>query len=114
MKKLLLLLVAAMLTTATAVAQSAKQKGYVVVTDYVKANGKRDVSDILQKIIDDNPNRTIYFPDGLYLISKPICTPAAFPPPDSSCIPPFHNPMLYFFSFQVFFPAKLQKKQRIF
>ncbi len=76
MKKLLLLLVAAMLTTATAVAQSAKQKGYVVVTDYVKANGKRDVSDILQKIIDDNPNRTIYFPDGLYLISKPICTPA--------------------------------------
>ena len=76
MKKLLLLFAAAVMMAAPAVAQSAKQKGYVVVTDYVKANGKKDVSDIIQKIIDDNPNRTIYFPDGVYLISKPICTPA--------------------------------------
>lgn len=51
-----------------------KDMGYVVVK--VKANGKVDVSDAIQKIIDDNPNRTIYFPDGVYLISKPICTPA--------------------------------------
>lgn len=50
--------------------------GYVVVTDYVEANSGEDVSDALQKIIDDNPNRTIYFPDGEYLISKPINTPA--------------------------------------
>ena len=50
--------------------------GYVIVTDYVKANGKKDVSDIIQKIIDDNPHRTIYFPDGIYLLSKPIKTPA--------------------------------------
>ena len=76
MKKLLLLFAAAVMMAAPAVAQSAKQLGYVVVTDYVKANGKKDVSDIIQKIIDDNPNRTIYFPDGLYMISKPICTPA--------------------------------------
>ena len=34
------------------------------------------MSDAIQKIIDENPNRTIYFPDGTYLISKPICTPA--------------------------------------
>ena len=35
-----------------------------------------DVSDALQTLIDENPNRTIYFPDGVYLISKPILTPA--------------------------------------
>lgn len=50
--------------------------GYVVVTDTVKADGSGDVSDEIQSIIDGNPNRTIYFPDGVYLISKPICTPA--------------------------------------
>ena len=52
-----------------------KKLGYVVVTDFVEANAGRDVSDELQKIILDNPNKTIYFPDGEYLISKPICTP---------------------------------------
>ncbi len=50
------------------------EEGYVIVK--VKADGKRDVSDAIQKIIDENPNRTIYFPDGVYLISKPILTPA--------------------------------------
>ena len=50
--------------------------GYLIVTDYVEANRGKDVSDELQKLILDNPNRTIYFPDGVYLISKPICTPA--------------------------------------
>ena len=50
--------------------------GYVVVTDYVEANTGKDVSDELQKIINENPHRTIYFPDGEYILSKPICTPA--------------------------------------
>ena len=50
--------------------------GYLIVTDYVEANSGKDVSDELQKLILDNPNRTLYFPDGVYLISKPICTPA--------------------------------------
>ena len=50
--------------------------GYVVVTDYVKANTGEDVSDAIQKIIDENPHRTIYFPDGEYILAKPICTPA--------------------------------------
>ena len=49
---------------------------YVLVTDYVKANTGEDVSDALQELILNNPHRTIYFPDGVYLISKPICTPA--------------------------------------
>ena len=51
-------------------------KRYVVVTDYIEANSGKDVSDELQKLILDNPQRTIYFPDGEYLLSKPICTPA--------------------------------------
>ena len=49
---------------------------YIMVTDYITSDGKVDVSDSIQKIIDENPNRTIFFPDGTYLISKPICTPA--------------------------------------
>ena len=49
---------------------------YVVVTDYVKPNTGEDVSDALQALILANPNRTIFFPDGEYLLSKPICTPA--------------------------------------
>ncbi len=52
----------------------AREKGYVIVSDYVQPNTGEDVSDELQKIIDDNPRKTIYFPDGEYLISKPIST----------------------------------------
>ena len=54
----------------------ASRLGYVIVTDYVTADGTQDLSDAIQKIIDDNPNRTIYFPDGAYRLDKPICTPA--------------------------------------
>ncbi len=54
----------------------ASSLGYVVVTEYIPADGKTDVSDSLQALIDENPNRTIYFPDGVYLIGKPILTPA--------------------------------------
>lgn len=50
--------------------------GYVVVTDTIPADGKTDVADALQALIDANPNRTIYFPDGIYLISHPVYTPA--------------------------------------
>ncbi|MBR2431420.1 MAG: hypothetical protein IKB23_00710 [Clostridia bacterium] len=50
--------------------------GYLIITDHVKANTGEDVSDAIQKIIDENPHRTIYFPDGEYILSKPICTPA--------------------------------------
>lgn len=49
---------------------------YLLVSDYVKANTGEDVSDALQELILANPRRVIYFPDGEYLISKPICTPA--------------------------------------
>lgn len=55
---------------------AASALGYVVVTDTIPNDGSADVSDAIQSIIDSNPNRTIYFPDGIYLISKSICTPA--------------------------------------
>lgn len=75
-RKIYLLLLALLAIPFTSVAQNADRKGYVIVTDFVKADGKKDVSDAIQRIIDQNPNRTIYFPDGVYLISKPILTPA--------------------------------------
>ncbi len=51
-------------------------RGYIVVTDTVAANTGLDVSDAVQSLIDSNPNRTIYFPDGEYVLAKPIYTPA--------------------------------------
>ena len=74
--KKIFLAVLAICLSSLAFGQSAKNKGYVIVTDYLKADGKKDVSDIIQRIIDNNPNRTIFFPDGVYMISKPINTPA--------------------------------------
>ncbi|MBQ4350395.1 MAG: hypothetical protein II768_04000 [Clostridia bacterium] len=48
----------------------------IFVSDAVPTDGSRDVTADLQALIDANPNRTIYFPDGLYRISSPLCTPA--------------------------------------
>ncbi len=75
--KRLFIAITAIATAVTSFAQiPPAEKGYVIVTDYIGADGAGDVSDAIQKIIDDNPNRTIYFPDGTYLISKPVATPA--------------------------------------
>ena len=49
---------------------------YVSVADFINIGSSKDVSGELQKIIDNNPNKTIFFPDGDYHISKPILTPA--------------------------------------
>ena len=51
-------------------------RGCVNVADYVASDGKTDVADGIQRLIEENPNRTLWFEDGTYLISKPICTPA--------------------------------------
>ncbi len=48
----------------------------IVATRYVKADGKTDCADALQRLIDTHPNRTIYFPDGIYLLSHSLKTPA--------------------------------------
>ena len=47
----------------------------VYVADLPK-DGKTDASEKLQNIINSNPNRTIYIPDGTYLIERPLTTPA--------------------------------------
>lgn len=50
--------------------------GYVLITDYAKPDTGADLTDEIQKAIDENPNKTIFFPDGTYQISRPILTPA--------------------------------------
>ena len=47
---------------------------YIVVTDFIKANTGDDLYDNLQMLINKNPGRTLYFPDGEYLISHPLET----------------------------------------
>ncbi len=69
-------MVAILLLSFSLVVYASEDRGYIVVTDTVEADSGSDVSDAIQKLIDENPNRTIYFPDGEYLLSKPIYTPA--------------------------------------
>lgn len=51
-----------------------ENRNYVNAADDLRADGKTDVSDAIQDLIDRHPNRTIFFPDGVYLLSKPILT----------------------------------------
>ena len=61
--------------TQTQISKSmAKKLGYIVVTDYLKADTGEDLTETIQKIIDDNPRKTIYVPDGVYTIARPIQT----------------------------------------
>ena len=53
-----------------------ENRNYIIATDYMRADGETDVSAVIQNIIDENPNRTIFFPDGVYLLGQPILTPA--------------------------------------
>ena len=41
-------------------------RNYIIATDYMKADGETDVSRVIQNIIDENPNRTIFFPEGVW------------------------------------------------
>lgn len=54
---------------------SPQNNGYVNILDYI-TDIKGDVSSDIQRAIDENPNRVIFFPDGTYYISVPILTPA--------------------------------------
>ena len=54
----------------------ARSLGYLVITDYVDLDAADDLAPAINQVILDNPNRTIFFPDGTYTISQPICTPA--------------------------------------
>ena len=46
------------------------------ITDLISFDDGEDISELIQEVIDQNPNRTIYFPDGEYIIGKPIVTAA--------------------------------------
>lgn len=47
---------------------------YINVADFVEPNLGRDVYHQLQSLIDDNPKKTLYFPDGEYIISRSLLT----------------------------------------
>ena len=47
---------------------------YVTVTDYLYPNTGEDLYLMLQELIDKNSGRTIYFPDGEYVISQTLMT----------------------------------------
>ncbi len=66
----------ALLMTGLAAVAESRMPGVVDVAAIVGADGRKDVSDAIQRVIDENPNRTLWFADGTYLLSKPICTPA--------------------------------------
>lgn len=51
--------------------------GFIVVTEFLTPNTGEDLCGEIQKLIDKNPNKVIYFPDGEYIISSPIKTPSA-------------------------------------
>lgn len=65
-----------LLPTVFGMAAAAALPGAVCVTDTVASNTGEDVADALQALIDANPNRTICFPDGEYLVSHSLRTPA--------------------------------------
>lgn len=50
------------------------KQNFIVVSDFIDPN--IDIAEQIQTVINNNPNRTIYFPDGVYTIEKPIYTPA--------------------------------------
>lgn len=70
-----LLIISLLLYSALCGEITAQHIDIVNVLDYIK-NIQGDVTSDIQKAIDDNPNRVIYFPDGTYNISVPILTPA--------------------------------------
>ena len=65
--------IAAAFAVSTGIAQDGDPSGGDVLVASLPADG---AADALQALIDANPNRTIAIPDGVYLLSHPIATPA--------------------------------------
>lgn len=53
------------------------KKNYVIVTDYIKPNTGLAVEYYISRLIEENPQTTIYFPAGEYVFATPLETPAA-------------------------------------
>ena len=49
-----------------------KALGYVVITDYEKLESETGYGALINRVIAENPGRTIYIPDGTYIIEEPI------------------------------------------
>ena len=50
---------------------------YVLINEVIKANPSiTDTAEVIQKAIDENPGKTIYFPDGKYQLSKTVVIPS--------------------------------------
>ena len=47
---------------------------FLIITDFIKANTGEDLYANIQTLIDKNPGRNIFFPDGEYVISRPLQT----------------------------------------
>lgn len=72
---LCVLLAAASPASVLTVPAFAVSDGCINVSEYVSGSGS-DVSAAIREIIESNPNRTLFFPDGEYILSEPIKTPA--------------------------------------
>lgn len=53
-----------------------KALGYVVITDYKLQESEGGYGALINRVIAENPGRTIYIPDGNYFIEQPIVIPA--------------------------------------
>ena len=50
---------------------------YVIISNIINENREEtDMSVVIQKAIDENPGKTIYFPDGKYNLTKTLIIPA--------------------------------------
>ncbi len=57
-------------------APAVQTAGFVNVAAFAPSDGSADASAAIQALIAANPNRTLWFPDGTYLLENPIRTPA--------------------------------------
>lgn len=75
-KKVFIIMFTAFVIASFCIMPAFAQSAFLTATDYVPSDGKTDATEAIQKLIDSNPNRTIVFPDGTYLVSRSILTPA--------------------------------------
>ncbi len=57
-------------------AVASEQDLYLNVADYISSSDGEDLAAEIQSVIDSNPNRVLFFPDGEYTVSAPLLTPA--------------------------------------
>lgn len=76
MRETIMFFSVAVLTLTTFAKGTTAGSGDVVSAAGIAGDGTVPCSDAIQRLIDSNPNREIFFPDGVYLLDKPVCTPA--------------------------------------